>query len=330
MWRRLRSFGVSDSLMGEFRRIIGNIEAYGNEFHKYYNKEENVMKSTYNRKSSSIMIIVMLLILCAVTSLAVLFGRMVGYSQTEFENIMPLISAHSNASNTVAMEANSVQTATSNGQNTEKNPEFRMNADAEIFKISYENDKGEITVNGAEGNVNKLIAPGAKNKYRFTLENPGDVALDYTLSMEANITGTDEIFPIKVRVLDYTNKYLLGSAEQMTDVLDLNTVNEKSVLGAGRYAAYTLEWEWPFEQGDDEFDTMLGNLAVEDDIVLTIKINTTAEYDDNPDNNNVGLIIPQTGDDASLEYLWLTLAGSIVGICIVLFAGRKSKKKQNE
>lgn len=286
------------------------------------------MKSTHNRKSSDITTIVMILmlILCVAASLTVLFGRMIGYSQTEFENIMPLISTHSKAPNT-ATESSSPQTETANVQNTEKHPQFRMDAEAEIFKISYENDIGEITVNGVKGNTDKLIAPGTTNKYQFTLENPGDVALDYTMAMEAYITGTDEKIPVKVRLWDYTNKYLLGSTEQMTDVLNLNTVNEKGILGAGRYASYTLEWEWPFEQGDDEFDTMLGNLAVEDDLVLTIKIKTFAEYNDDPEKNNIGLIIPQTGDNSSLEYLWLILAGSIVGIFIVLLAGRKSKKE---
>ena len=289
------------------------------------------MKSTHNRKSFNITTIVMtlLLILCVAASLTVLFGRVIVYSKTDLTNIIPIMSAEDNVLRTTA-QGISAQTEALDVQNTEKHPKFRMNAEAEIFKISYENDKGEITVNGAEGNTDKLIAPGTTNKYQFTLENSGDTALDYTMTMEASITGTDEIIPVKVRVWDYTNKYLLGSTEQMTDVLNLNTVNEKAVLGAGRYAAYTLEWEWPFEQGDDEFDTMLGNLAVEDDLVLEIKINTIAEYDEDPEKNNVGMIIPQTGDYSSLESLWLILAASIVGIFVVLFVGCKSKKSDSE
>jgi hypothetical protein len=38
---------------------------------------------------------------------------------------------------------------------------------------------------------------------------------------------------------------------------------------------YILQWRWPFDI-DDEYDTMLGNLAVEEDISLTIVIRTTA------------------------------------------------------
>lgn len=297
------------------------------------------MKQAQNGKSSNIVIIAVLIVLCAVASLTVLFGRMISYSQTEFKNVMPLISVDSNLPNAPAQHTESAQSAVAQqpalsqhsvSQGTGSHPEFHMNAEAEIFKISYENDKGEIIVKSPDDSTDKLIAPGTTNKYQFTLENPGNVALDYTLSMEAYITGTDEIIPVNVRVWDYTNKYLLGSAEQMVDVLDLNTVDEKSVLGAGRYAAYTLEWEWPYEQDNDEFDTMLGNMAVDDDLVLTIKINTTAEYDEDPDNNKVGLIVPQTGDDSSLEYLWMILAMSVIGIFIVLFADRKKKKQDSK
>ena len=293
------------------------------------------MKSTNNRKSSNTTIIaVLLLVLCVATSLTVLFGRMISYSQTEFENVMPIMRSHSEAPNDTSDDSNSaitVQTVTSGTDNTKAHPEFRMDAKAEIFKISYKNNTGKITVNGAKGNTDKLIAPGTTNKYNFTLANPGDVALDYNMSMEANIKGTDGEIPVKVRVWDYTNKYLLGSTKQMEDVLKLNTVSEKASLGTGRYAAYTLEWEWPYEQGDDELDTMLGNLAAEDDIVLEVKIKTTAEYDEtnDPQKNNAGLIVPQTGDDTQLEFLWLILAISVVGIFVVLFADRRKKKENS-
>ena len=288
------------------------------------------MKSTYSRKKPNVTIIVALLILflCVAASLAVLFGRMLSYTQTEFENVIPLINVNTRSLNE---EENNTLTysAVSDGESSGSHPEFRMNAKAEIFKISYKNNTGSVTVGGSNSSTDKLIAPGTSNKYQFTLENPGDVALDYTLSMEANITGTDETIPVKVRVWDYENKYLLGSSEQMKDVLDLSTVNEKSVLGAGRSAVYTLEWKWPFEQDNDEIDTILGNLASEDDIALEVNINTIAQYNGNPDNNSVGLMVPQTGDDSPLEYLLLILAASIVGIFVVIFANHNSKKKNS-
>lgn len=285
-------------------------------------------------------VLVAVLILCELVSTTVLFSRMISYTQAKFVNVMSLTEksepggTNSNSSDeTTAGEttAPTEETTTRSEQGTGKHPEFRMEAEAEIFRFSYDNDSGEITVTGGEGNTDKLIAPGTSNLYQFTLQNPGDVSLDYTLTMEAYVTGTDLWIPVNARVWDYTNKYLVGSTDSMVDVMELNTVNESAELGAGRYAVYNLEWEWPFEWGDDEYDTMLGDLAVEDDLALTIVIRTVAEYDENPDDPNAGEIKPpQTGDDSNLVLLSLLCVGSFIGLCVMLFAFFKSGRKEKQ
>ena len=209
------------------------------------------------------------------------------------------------------------------GDETVAHPEFRMVAEAEIFKFTYD-ETGKLTVISNNGGADKLIAPGTSNTYQFTLENPGNVPLDYNLTMEAYVTGTDLYLPVNVRVWDYKNKYLVGSPNEMVDVMELNTVDESAGLSAGRYAAYTLEWEWPFEWGDDEHDTLLGNLAVDDDIVLTIVIRTVAEYDDDPDGPSMG-IPPKTGDESKVTYLALICAASVAGICFIMLTGRRER-----
>lgn len=216
------------------------------------------------------------------------------------------------------------------GQST-ANPQFRMEAEAEIFKFSYDNESGKTTVIGVEGNDDKLIAPGTSNLYQFTLSNPGNVALDYTLTMEAWVTGTELRIPVIVRLWDYTNKYIVGSSDGMVDVMELNTVEEKAELAAGRYAVYTLEWEWPFEWGDDEYDTMLGDLAAfgEEDLVLHIVIRTVAEYDDEPDDPDAGETTPpKTGDKAPLVLLILLCIGSFIGLLAMFIAFIKSGRKE--
>ena len=177
--------------------------------------------------------------------------------------------------------------------------------EVDIFKLTYDSENG-ITVKGTDDD--KLIAPGTSNTYSFTLENTGDVLLDYDMTMEAYVTGTDLELPVKARVWDYTNRYLLGGSDTKESVLELNNVEDHSKLSAGRFAVYNLEWEWPYEWGNDEYDTLLGNLAVDDDLALTIKINTIATAVDaviSPENNNNNPITPaqpSQNNDTGKEY----------------------------
>ena len=291
------------------------------------------LDSNAKKATGSILGMILLLLLVETVSLSLLFSRVMVYSAAEFEHVHSLIEINQADSNSSSGGSISSDGNTSSlEQAAEDRSKFVMDAEEEIFKLSYD-ETGKVTVIGAKGNEDKLIAPGTSNLYQFTLQNPGDTSLDYTLTMEAYVTGTDLWLPVNVRVWDYTNKYILGSSDSMVEVLELNTVNESAELGAGRYAVYTLEWEWPFEWGDDEYDTMLGNLAVDEDIELHIVINTVAAYDEEPENPNSGLIKPpNTGDDSQLVLLSLLCVGSFAGFCGMIFAVIKSdrKKKQAE
>ena len=303
------------------------------------------MQKKGKRNTAGIGVLAAVLVICELASLLVLSGRIVSYTEAKFVNVMPLFAENapvaaipvetSDSSEDVSSESTSApseETTSSEASvgSTEKHPVFRMEAEAEIFRLSYDNESGQTTVIGA-GSSDKLIAPGTANLYQFTLKNPGDASLEYTLTMEAYVTGTDLKFPVNVRLWDHTNKYLIGSADGKADVLELNTVEESAELGAGRYAVYNLEWEWPFEWGDDEYDTMLGNLAVEEDLVLHIVIRTNAAYDEDPDDPNSGLIDPpQTGDEASIILLALLCGGSFTGLCVTLFAYIRSGRKEKQ
>lgn len=287
------------------------------------------MQKKKKRNIAGIGVIVTVLILCELASMIVLFGRMASYTQTKFVNVISLTkeeeadSGNSVQNGTGAITVSYAEPVVLAGQT---HPEFVMEADATIFKLSYD-ETGKTTVIGPAGNTDKLIAPGTGNRYEFTLRNPGDVTMRYTLMMEAYVTGTDLWIPVNARVWDYTDKYLVGSADGMVDVMELNTVNESAELGAGRYAVYYLEWEWPFERGDDAYDTMLGNLAVQDDLVLHIKIRTVAEYDE--EDPGPGLEKPPgTGDNTNLWIYILLFIVAFMGLCATFLIGRK--RKQNE
>lgn len=283
------------------------------------------------RSSGNLIALILILFLCLAVSVSLLFARVIPYTSAKFVNVHSLTETAPIIPDVTDVTAPDGTIETIETDNEVHNPEFHIEFDEEIFKLSYD-ETGKITVIGPEGSTDKLIAPGTSNIYQFTLANKGDVAVDYYMEMEAYYTGTDLWIPVDARVWDHTNRYLAGSADNKVDVLELNNVEVSGELGAGRYAVYNLEWEWPFERGDDVYDTMLGDLAVDQDMTLHIVIRTVAVHDDDPDDPNSGLINPPyTGDESQLLLLCLLSAGSFAGLCIMFFAlfksGRKDKKK---
>lgn len=213
-----------------------------------------------------------------------------------------------------------------------KNPDFQAGDDTiawttdtqvEIFRVSYENGEQIITVNTDDGN--KLVAPGTENSYTFKLKNTGNIALDYTVSIDAYFTPGDVVIPVTGRVSRYDGQWLVGDQNTYAEVTALDRVEDEGTLGAGRYSYYTLDWLWPYESGDDEFDTLIGNMAVNQDLIFTVVVKTVAEESKDP-NAETGLKSPQTGD-ASNTTLWLALSvASFTVSMILIFLPRRQSK----
>ena len=207
---------------------------------------------------------------------------------------------------------------------SDDNTVWSTNTQVEIFRISYMNGEQVITVNSDNGD--KIIAPGTENSYTFKLKNTGNVALDYTVEVDAYFTPADIEIPITGRLNRYDGKWVVGGKDEYAKVPVLDTAEDNGTLGAGKYTYYTLDWLWPFESGNDELDTMLGNLATEQDLIFTIVIKTTATESDNPYDDS-GITPPQTGDNTNLA-LWITLAVSSFAMMIfLLFFQNKEKRR---
>lgn len=196
-------------------------------------------------------------------------------------------------------------------QTYDENTVWSGETDIEIFRLSYENADGEITVQSA--GADKVLAPGTENTYSFALENTGSENLKFEMSMEAFFSDGTHVIPVEVKVWDHEGTYFAGSAESYADVMALNQVSDSGSLKPGYVMPYTLQWQWPFEV-DDEYDTMLGNLAVEEDISLTIVIRTTASYTPTADDGEP----PKTGDTADLLLYSVLLIASIIALFLLL------------
>lgn len=147
----------------------------------------------------------------------------------------------------------------------------------DIFRSTYENGNHEITVAGR--NNSKVIAPGTENTYSFAIRNSRYGAVDYKVMVEAFFTGldgTDKVIPLYANLQG--NSWMLGGEGEMRPVLELDGLEESATLGVNEHAAYTLRWQWPFEQdldGDgsvDDGDALDTWLANQGDVALTIRI----------------------------------------------------------
>lgn len=238
-----------------------------------------------------------------------------------------------NNSDTTEISADSSASSTTS-QTTQSpiNPDFKAsdgktvwNAETkvEIFRISYVNGEQVVTVNSNNGK--KVIAPGTENAYTFKLKNTGNVALDYQVEVDAYFTPADISIPITGRLSRYDGKWIVGGNDVYESVSLLDAAEDKDTLGAGKYTYYTLDWLWPFESGNDEQDTILGNLAMNQDLLFTIVIKTTATQSSNS-NCAGGIISPKTGDNTSIT-LWIVLAiNSFAIMSFLLFYQSKEKR----
>ena len=199
--------------------------------------------------------------------------------------------------------------------------EIKVESEGSIFRVSY--DTGRVTVFSSNGE--KLVAPGTKWNYKFKLINTKNTTLDYELYVSATVEGLEDqsLLPITAR-LKGPEKWVVGGAKEYVPLLDVNKIRDVGVLAADHSASYSFGWQWPFE-GDDELDTMLGNMTVEEPIRVKILIWVYAWTDEIPDKPGGDPPSPPTGDDFNIG-LWMSVM--IISLFVfVAVLGRDKKKR---
>lgn len=295
---------------------------------------------------------VIALALCVALSGSLLFSRLTTFSRRDLGQVIPLTSSTGTTSVTEGYldDSGNFRPSVSSGIRTSPLlaaqsaghllltqstiPGFSVSdsdkvwagqTDIEIFRASYENGEGKITVQSHDGS--HLIAPGTTNSYTFTLHNDYSMGVNYWLTMQAYVSNEDITIPVNVRLSDSDGNYLLGTADSMVDVMELNSVTDyPGSLTSGYIRSYTLEWEWPFE-GNDEFDTMLGNLSDGEDLTLTIVIGTHAEADPKAEGGDDH---PYTGDNTDLAVLITVLVISAAALILLLILPLFRKKREDD
>ena len=220
----------------------------------------------------------------------------------------------------------------------DENTVWSTHTDIEIFRYQHDNNgDGVFTV--VSSDEDKVFAPGTENDYSWAIKNTNTVNLHYVMEVEAFEVLPDGIYlPIDGRIYNHDDgTYMVGGPDEWPDVLDFDGVTEEGTLSPGHIKDYTLQWRWVFERGEqiqeglykgdyteDFYDTMLGNLAVDDDLELHIIIRTKAWIDDEGGGE------PDTGDSYN-PTIWIAVAViSFVSLLFVAFLALKDRKKQSD
>ncbi len=205
-----------------------------------------------------------------------------------------------------------------------------------LFKASYENESGEVTVQSANGDA--VIAPGTMNRYEFRVCNTGSEGITYQLKTTPQLVcvvdGEVIEIPLEMKLYTADGKYLIGTENSYADMNTLEAVEHSGELFAGHYTKYVLEWQWPFE-GNDEYDTLIGDLyligasgttdietGVETGLTVAMQFDVYASADSNAEGG-----LPQTGDSNNIG-IWMMLGVSSFVMLIILLFGYK--RKDNE
>lgn len=193
----------------------------------------------------------------------------------------------------------------------------------DLFKESYNG-----TVEAENGD--KVIAPGTSNFYSFTLENDGNLPLNYTISLKVETFGTgaesNTDVPLEWRLL-------AGDGVAISDWRGYTETAE--VLKGGALAArnrnnYTIQWRWAFERGEDTDgeDTELGNLAARRPVGAEATIIVHAEEQTVPSGGLGKPSWPKTGDtsDLGVYIVLMTISGG--GLLLLIRSERRRKKTE--
>ena len=161
-----------------------------------------------------------------------------------------------------------------------QNPNAWSNtAQVDIFKHNDSHVKSDGT-----GSANNVVAPGTANDYIFSLQNSRDFNVKYTL----NITGgndSDYEIPIQLKILDNHGSSLTG--DDWVKLSDFDKVSDIGTISPKSDKQYVIRWKWNFENGSDDYDTYLGNTAVNEEITCHINIGVISEYyGDNTDTDS--------------------------------------------
>lgn len=195
-----------------------------------------------------------------------------------------------------------------------------MSKTLNVFALEYENEAGEIVIEGSDGE--KVLAPGASVEYTVRIRNTDKIALDYALKPQVSFLSGVEL-PIEVRLINQDLEYIVGSATEWVPMSELNSIEYGETLLAGESTEYHFQWRWPYEWGDDAYDTWLGSSTLDGGVGANMAFAIHASANTDTDLNG-GPFGYQTKDVIYILIFILLLIVAIV-LLIIRLARKKTK-----
>lgn len=159
----------------------------------------------------------------------------------------------------------------------------------ELFRIEYENESGDITVQGL--NAENVVAPGTTVSYDLRLRNNDDCVIDFLMTPTVDFLTDDEV-PVEFKIKDDYGNYILGSDDAWVGADGMNALTHKGSIHPGEVFTYHVSWQWVFEFSDeqDAYDTYLGNQNGKILPGVSVGIETQASANPKPVKSNAHMM----------------------------------------
>ena len=160
-----------------------------------------------------------------------------------------------------------------------------LDGSIELFRIEYENELGEITVQGL--NADNVVAPGTTVSYDLRLRNQDDLVIDFLMTPTAEFLTGDPV-PVEFKIKDDYGNYILGSDTEWASAETMNGLAHKGSIHPGEVFTYHISWQWVFDAGDEQngYDTYLGNVTGENPPGIIVGVETQASANPKPVRSN--------------------------------------------
>ena len=226
------------------------------------------------RQKKNMLFPVVALALCVILSATLLFSRLVGFVDRDASLMIPLTESNgvtkvhtvhrvnaeapgarplSLRQQAVLLEEETTVPANPGFQVEDENTVWEGQTDVEIFRVSYENGEGQITVQSGKGD--KVIAPGTENEYTFTLQTEeGSAVLGGTMLHNTPEANAFKGYDVTADHMDF--KMCKTPSKKKWDRHDLSKSDYTTEFKAGAKASFLIKLNHKYETSKNKITTL--------------------------------------------------------------------------